>query len=438
MEKAKENRLRIMVYGVESLGFKVPSKAIEKSKYTLAFHRLNTEDDFSDYEGIIFLGETLETHKDEKLLCIDTQEKLKRIKQLFKLINKGGFICILINYILDSIYHPGYYSGGHTVDYDDTSLAKTFLNDVGLTKQFRHFDKSPLQHFKIFRDEFKPFLADYGTTHSYFEKPYRVTHEIKPICTIGTYYAGMILGNNIILLPCLAADKDEKNTIKLFTVLTDALTTTLSKLVQDIPSWVNEEYIFPKEKILLADLEKQKQILSQLETETEKYRKIKGCLALGNDSLLERVAFVLEQFLNLKVTWDEDYKEDLKLFLPKNSKLKAIAEIKGVNSGVSREHINQVDSHRERLGLSSDFPALLVVNTKMNATNMKVKDLEIAGDQIKKAVVDNVLILRTLDLLNLIYLEEKGNITKDKIIEILLKERGWLKVTKENWEVKKN
>jgi hypothetical protein len=438
MEKAKENRLKIMVYGVESVGFKTPNKPIEKSKYVLVFHSLKTEDDFSDYEGVIFLGETLEAYEDEKLICTNTHEKLKRVKQLFKLRNKGGFICILINHIVDSINHHGGYGSGYIGDYSDTSLAKKFLNDIGLAQDLRRYSKSPLQHFKIVRDEFKSFLADYGTTHSYFNKPYYWdTYEIKPICTIESYYTGMILRNNIFLLPCLAADKDEKSTIKLFTALADALTTTLSKLAQDIPLWVNEEYIFPKEKILIEDLEKQRQILIRLESEAEQYKKIKGCLSFGNDLLVEKVAFVLEHFLSLKVEWNEEYREDLKIFLPKSSKLSAIAEIKGVNAGVSREHINQVDSHRERLRLSSDFPAILVINTKMNATNMKTKDLEIAAEQIKKAVSDNVLILRTLDLLNLIYLEEKGEITKDKIIEKLLKERGWLKTTKENWEVLK-
>ncbi len=78
------------------------------------------------------------------------------------------------------------------------------------------------------------------------------------------------------------------------------------------------------------------------------------------------------------------------------------------------------------------------MNVKMNAASLELKDLEVASEQIKKAVADKILIIRTLDLLNLIFLEDAGKISKDKIIEIFQKECGWLKSTQESYEIKKD
>jgi hypothetical protein len=116
----------------------------------------------------------------------------------------------------------------------------------------------------------------------------------------------------------------------------------------------------------------------------------------------------------------------------------ALVEIKGVNSGIKREHINQADSHRERSGLANNFPILLIVNTKMDATKFEEKELEVAHEQVKKAVGDNILVMRTLDLINVIYLIERGIKTKDDFISVLQTENGWLKTTKETYIISKD
>lgn len=56
MSKAKDNRQQILVYGAESLGlgYKIPADSIDSSQYILKFGKVNTEDDLSDYDGVIF------------------------------------------------------------------------------------------------------------------------------------------------------------------------------------------------------------------------------------------------------------------------------------------------------------------------------------------------------------------------------------------------
>lgn len=87
--------------------------------------------------------------------------------------------------------------------------------------------------------------------------------------------------------------------------------------------------------------------------------------------------------------------------------------------------------------MAPDFPALLIINTKMAATSLKDKDLQVASEQIKKAVNDKVLIVRTLDLLNLIKLVEISRTSKDEILRMFKEEHGWLKATEEALEIMK-
>jgi len=103
---------------------------------------------------------------------------------------------------------------------------------------------------------------------------------------------------------------------------------------------------------------------------------------------------------------------------------------------VKREHINQTDSHRERSGFNNEFPAVLIINTHMkNARTVEEKDQEVAPEQIAHASNVNVLIMRTLDLLNLLRLHLRDEIALDKIVELLTNSRGWLRVREDQFEI---
>jgi hypothetical protein len=401
MNNSTNDKLRIMVYGIDSLKYQIPEKPIENSQYILIFEKLDTGKDLSEYDGGIFFANTFEIRDGIGVSCSNKGYLLKRMKQVHKLIDKGGFVCILF-YSFQDKYSIEIY------DYnsDDTSIGKVLLNDLGLGKYYRKSISAPIKFFKIFRDEFKSYLSDYGVAKAYFTLPLGIERFVKPICNSKSGNVGFVIYNSIFILPCLAVDKDEKNTIKLFTTVAKTLANTLPKLVQEIPSWIDNNFIFPNEKKLLAELKKQEEILSGIKSEISIYKRYKGCLAFGHDSLVDSVACVLERFLGLKVTKIEEFKEDLKLFVLPNEELIAIAEVKGVNSGIKRDHINQVDSHRERLELSPSFPAILIVNAKMNIASLEGKNIE--------------------------------KITKDEILEIFKNKKGWLKVAEESYEIKKS
>lgn len=313
------------------------------------------------------------------------------------------------------------------------------LNDYGIGPEIRKSTGTPFKHYKIYRNEYKEYLGDYGVCQTYFQMSSYKKINFKAICGIRDGLTGMVIDEQIFVLPWHAPDKDENATIKLFTTLASALYESITKLSKEIPSWIDERFIFPEEKKLAASLHRLNKEVTQIEANLDLYRIFKGCLCFSGDSLVESVSTIFESFFKLRVVKDDQFVEDTRLFIPQEGedKMIALVEIKGVNSGIKREHINQVDSHRERLGLPSSFPTLLIVNAKMDATKFEEKELEVAHEQVKKAVTDNVLIMRTIDLVNLIYLIEEGIAKHDELLSLFQTENGWLNATKEVYKIHK-
>ena len=76
-----------------------------------------------------------------------------------------------------------------------------------------------------------------------------------------------------------------------------------------------------------------------------------------------------------------------------------------------------------------EFPSLLIINTNLkNSVSLADKDQLVATEQIQHAFRNNVLLVRTLDLLNLVSLHMRGGLTSDAVIDLLTKSCGWLKV----------
>ena len=193
--------------------------------------------------------------------------------------------------------------------------------------------------------------------------------------------------------------------------------------------------MFEKESKLIEEKE---QLLSEIEKiniNITKYSEYKKILIGSGEILVEHVAHVLSDGFSFKINSADELREDLKILNDNNDPL-IFVEIKGTNRGVKREYINQTDSHRDRAGLYSTFPSLLIINTHIkNSASIDDKDQEIPGDQIKHAVKIGVLILRTLDLFFLLAHKDRGNITQQTLIEILCNNVGWLKVCPSKWEI---
>lgn len=131
---------------------------------------------------------------------------------------------------------------------------------------------------------------------------------------------------------------------------------------------------------------------------------------------------------------DDKLIEDASIRNP-NGEIRAVIEIKGVKGSFKREHVNQVDSHRERLGVGPDTPGILLMNTYKDVNSLKNKDERPHPDIVRKAADDGVLLVRTLDLLRLADLVEKGLISGQQVLDWILSAAGWLKVENGTVEV---
>lgn len=164
-------------------------------------------------------------------------------------------------------------------------------------------------------------------------------------------------------------------------------------------------------------------------------KSFKRILIADGDLLVESVVKVLRLVFHLTVDDSDEYREDIKILDSEGEPI-IFGEIKGTNRGVKREHINQSDSHRERAGLPSKFPSLLIINPHIkNSRTIEEKDKEVPKEQVEHALRNDILIIRTLDLLRLLRFHFDNKIELDELIKVLCENAGWLKVGDDGWEV---
>ena len=107
----------------------------------------------------------------------------------------------------------------------------------------------------------------------------------------------------------------------------------------------------------------------------------------------------------------------------------ALVEVKGVNGNLKLSHVAQSYEHRERTPGYKNLPVLLIANTYIGtARSMEEKDRPPPDEQVEIAAKHKVLVLRTIDLLNLLRLCLSKKITQAEILKSLLERVGWWRV----------
>jgi hypothetical protein len=422
-----QSKTNIIVFGIDKFGYRVPDKPLELKNSVLHFRYFKTEDKFQDYDGVIVFQNTFEQSTDYGVVSrFDEKELLKRENQLRELIEKKGFCCFLLwTYFIDSDH-----DGERDTSYTD--LGKRTLNHP---KFYRQPVGKATTNLRIVRDEFRQFLKNFRSAQTIFES-HNTDLNIKPICYAGDSITGFILNNSIFYIPSLQPGKREKEFKEFFSLLAEGLVSSFKKLAQELPKWT-EEYLFKEEEKLLAEKDSISKRIADINQRLAMLSEYKKCLCYNGELLNESVISIMQSGFKFQVDPEDDLKEDMKI-LDQDKKPMILVEIKGTNKGVSREFINQADSHRERSGFPVDFPSILIVNTNIkNAKSLEDKYQEIAKEQVSHAVKMKILVFRTIDLLNLLYLVEAGQITPEEVLETFKREHGWLKVTQEGYQIEK-
>jgi len=428
MTKPEEKIENIMVYALEKVGLTFPKADFRKRNYHLHFEPFDSRRRFNEFDGLVlFQGcfEEVETGRDywgyvyENVRCAKN-ELDKRLNEATLLLEKGGYICV----ILCRRFVDGSNRQGKRTDMAKILLEGRFSGRRDLAAR--------VPGVRCVRSEFSNFLDLYGACWTTF-MTYGNSTEPKPIAMLDSELAGMILSDSLFFVPALIPENDESRLSEFFTLLADAVVTTRRKLVFELPDWA-DKLLFPTEPSLREERTQAMARIEEIEAKLDIYQGYKKALIQGDEQLVETVKRILEEGFRLKVHSIDEYREDLKIMSDDGTPL-VFCEIKGVSGGIKREYVNQADSHRERAGMPSTFPAVLIINTHIkNARSLEEKDKDVPADQVAHAKNQNVLVMRTLDLLRLLRLLE-GGILKENVLDLFRRPGGWLRVSDEKWEL---
>lgn len=413
----------LLAYGVERAGIKPPTSSIKSRNYSLTFEPFNTTHRFDEYDGVL-LFQGIYEHFEYKssfrgrytVHSYNRDELDKREKELLLLLKKGGFVCFVL--------HCPFIDRNESQNLSDTDLSKIHLNYPSFHRENL---SDRITHVRPCRGELMQFCELYGAACTTFAN-YNRELDLRPLVKVGNRLVGMVLWGNQFFIPSLLPE--EHRVQEYFQTLADALVVTRNKVLTDIPPWV-DAFTFAPEEAASARLQELAKEVNALESQIERFRQFKHVLVADGEALVEAVALILREGFGFIIDSTDEFREDIKI-LDTNSRPIIFAEIKGTNSGVKREFINQADSHRERAGLSETFPTLLIVNTHIkNARNIAEKDQDVPDEQIAHAKRNDVLILRTLDLLTLLRLKQVGRIEASAVLELFQKNSGWLRCREE-------
>jgi len=205
------------------------------------------------------------------------------------------------------------------------------------------------------------------------------------------------------------------------------------RIREAFPEWI-AEYRLGEENELIAKAEELRGKLLTLESEIDVYKQYKGALCFRSDPLVRVVKEILHDFFAIDLEVDDKCIEDAAL-KDEDGNTQGVFEIKGVTGNFTRQNVNQVDSHRERLSLPATIPGVLIMNTIMSAESLADKDQQPHPDIIKKGAADNVLLIRTLDLLRCADLSQRGKLRNEEFRAAILARGGWLKAADDRIEI---
>lgn len=411
----------LLVFGIERQSLTPPKELVKRSNYSLTFEPYNTSRRFHEFDGVILFQGIFEQihylggmYNDSyvEVEC-DREQMDRRFKELQLLLQQGGLVCFILckSFTDRAKYGPA----------KNSDLTKITLN---IDSFYRENLSNRIPSLNTKRNEFIRFLQLYGAASSYFTCLNK-NLELQPIATVGSYLASFIIFGNMYYVPSLIPQKEKVE--EYFDLLAEAITSTANKLKTEVPSWI-DVFKFSEEKTLLERKRVIEDEARQLEERIENFQRFKHILVANDDPLVSAVAEVLQGGFGFFVDDTDEYREDLKI-VDENKQPLVFIEVKGTNAGVKREHVNQADNHRERAGLSPNFPAVLIINTHIkNARKLEEKDKPVPNDQVEHAEKNSVIILRTLDLLALLELLKKGSMSSTQVLELFSGRGGWLRV----------
>lgn len=418
-----DNKRKFVAYGLPRVEQDDSVYTHVTDDYVIEDYPIPSSVSFRDYDGAItFAGcfeiiRNLGSFSGPELRCRSPSDLDERAREFFTLSRENKTFIFLVANI------PA--QAGYRRVMNELDLFRRIMH--GLSIEWQSLG-TPVPLNETSAPEFAEYLAQYGSGYSLFAIPAAIRDkiDINPIITHSQGVFGFVLNDRTFVLPC-TAPKTHEIAAEAATAAIQAAEKYRNRVSKAHPEWVSE-FIFAEETKLNDELTALNQRAATIESHLADYRDLKGALCYQSNPLVTVVSNILTRFFGITLTIDDKCIEDATLCNDKKDIL-AVFEIKGITRSFVRNHVNQIDSHRERLGLTASIPGIVIINTMMSAGKLRDKDEALHPDIIAKAVADNVLLIRTLDLLRYAVEVERGTLTKDSLRELLLSQSGWLKVS---------
>lgn len=344
-------------------------------------------------------------------------------KEIVRALEEGGHICILC---------------------DTTSKDDLLIGKILLMISCRLIDLSgTVSEVDVRQSEFTEFLRNYGTVSNVF-----VANDVlsRVICTMSYVLLNPESQNELT--------KIDNNAVVGFTVkkkkglvtilpfhlyssvrgdelgsaiiqLSKALVTHRKNLVFDPPNWINSIKLRKEQEIEVQLLDVNQKVLELQNILSEQFR-LKSILWLKNKELDEECRNVLQ---NIGIVTNKNDIGEEDFWILNNGSPVVICETKGKDNNLLRADINKLDDHREARHKENTFPAVLIVNSFNTAKSIIEKEVPIPSNVIEHAVNQNMLVLRTLDVVRLLDMHQEKNVSTETILNYFTTHAGWMKVT---------
>lgn len=429
------NQAEYYVIGFDSIYPELQRVSVSSDKYEISYLSADGTADVSKAKGVIVLQGSFERFSSSRgsygLIekCDYSKDQiLKKQKEIQNVIIKKGWVCFLVRDIKTKLKR----GINDRQDISDTDLTKVMLNDLGV--YYRNVEP-PVTQLNSRFPEFNSYLEKYGIGKTSFQGWNNFSDTTQIVSQAGETF-GFEIERQIFFLPFLDKDNEFREAGDVTDLVISAIVEYRKNQLFAIPDWVNE-IVFNKEIEAQQKIDEIKNKFGSLESELKNYHEYKSILTTKGTPLVKKIDEILQKYFGLNVKYVDELNEDIAL-CDENDKYIGIFEIKGINKGVSREHINQTDTIRAKVNLGVSAPAVLIINNAMSKSTIQEKNNAVlANEQVEHAKRNNILILRTIDLLNIMKLWESKSISdrKNSLLAYINNSHGWLRADGENIEL---
>lgn len=433
MPKKSKSNLTVYAYGFDSYGFDVDSGSIQpQNDLRIEFVPFFSELSLDRSDGLIMPQGIFESIQYRRGAAGGTYTEvrvhdrllLERERELTNLQREGKWVSFLVGEIIDTVPQ-----GRNKDRIRSTDLCKKLLNNFGINR-FTVDGQSSLTAM----NEFQAYTHDYGVAKTVFKIPHDLSVESSTIVRGGDQCVGLELNNSLFFLPFHTTKKDGNTCCSIVSLVAKAVQDYRQKRIAEVPEWLNE-FVFNEEENLQTQLESLRKQINNFEGQIQSWRNYKLIVTSSGDILRNTIITILETFFQFKVDPLDEKREDAKI-LDEHDNVLVMIEVKGTKKGIKRDHINQVDSHRERNNLEASVPGVLFINNEMSLQGIEAKvNTKVPDEHVKHAQNLNILIVRTIDFLFLMRQFEEDQDKKENLLSLFNSGGGWLKADATNYEI---